>query len=167
MAIVWVHWGTGDAHALARAALSRHAGAADWRFEPGPYGKPAVAGRWRFNLSRAPGIVAVAVAEGVEVGLDAEDTTREGDFAGVAERWFAPSERAMAFWDAWTLKEAYLKARGTGLRIPLDSFRFDGLSLHGNVGVDWTYAQHRPTARHVLAVVACAPGADVRWEGAV
>jgi 4'-phosphopantetheinyl transferase len=53
----------------------------------------------------------------------------------VAERFFAPAEvralhslpsdeRTQRFFDYWTLKESYIKARGLGLAIPLDRFGF-------------------------------------------
>lgn len=122
-------------HALVRHALSRYAPVApgDWQFELNPYGRPSIRepAAWRslqFNLSHTEGRAVVAVAWEMEIGVDVESTTRERDFGEIAERFFSPLEiaqlksRPEAFFDFWTLKEAYIKARGMGLSIPLDSF---------------------------------------------
>src|SRR4029078_6585429 len=70
-----------------------------------------------------------------DVGVDVEDRTRKGETVQIADRFFSPVEvaalRALPeerqrerFFDYWTLKEAYIKARGMGLAIPLDQFSF-------------------------------------------
>ena len=67
--------------------------------------------------------------------MDCEDAQRRSGDIAIAERFFAPTEvqalRAVPtaeqhdrFFDYWTLKEAYIKARGMGLAIPLGSFAF-------------------------------------------
>jgi 4'-phosphopantetheinyl transferase len=129
------------AHALKRRALSRFAPAvapAAWRFVIGEHGKPAVADApldLRFNLSHTEGLVACIVAAGVDVGVDVETVARKTDTAAVAHRFFAVPEvaalRALPeaqqhdrFFEYWTLKEAYIKARGMGLAIPLGDFWF-------------------------------------------
>jgi 4'-phosphopantetheinyl transferase len=108
------------------------------RFCYNPYGKPALdptqdRGSLRFNLSHSGGRALYAVARGREVGVDVE--TIRTEFAGlaIAERFFAPAEvavlrdlapehRTRAFFSCWTRKEAFIKARGKGLSIPLDTF---------------------------------------------
>jgi 4'-phosphopantetheinyl transferase len=76
------------------------------------------------------------VAPLAEIGVDVEFQARQNDLDGLAAHYFAPSERdAMRvlpeaerrrrFFDYWTLKEAYIKARGKGLALPLDAFWFD------------------------------------------
>jgi 4'-phosphopantetheinyl transferase len=90
--------------------------------------------RWCFNLSHTDGLLALAVAES-SIGVDVEDVTRPGRTVELADRFFAPSEiaalhalpeagRRARFFDLWTLKEAYIKARGMGLAIPLADFAF-------------------------------------------
>jgi len=127
------------AHALLRRALSRHAPVdpAAWRFAAGAYGRPEIAApatRLRFSLSHTRGLAACAIAVDLDFGLDVEDTTR-GAPLEVADRWFAPPEladltalspsaREDRFFVYWTLKEAYMKARGLGLALPLDGFWF-------------------------------------------
>lgn len=123
-----------------RVLLSQYLGAnpADLRFCTNRYGKPALAGEWagsgiKFNLSHSHEIILCAFALKREVGVDVEHIRPE--FAGedIAARFFAApeaealrrtpaEERAAAFFGCWTRKEAYVKARGEGLSLPLDSF---------------------------------------------
>lgn len=124
-------------HALVRHALSRYAPVppGQWKFELNPYGRPSIRepAEWRglrFNLSHTEGRAVVAVAWEVDIGVDVQSTAAQGDFSEIAERFFSPAEIAQlkrrpdAFFDFWTLKEAYIKARGMGLSIPLDGFSF-------------------------------------------
>jgi 4'-phosphopantetheinyl transferase len=108
------------------------------RFVYGPNGKPALAdepgpGDLRFNLSRRGATALVAVARGRDVGIDLEPVDPAFATREVAERFFSPCEietlgalpepqQTEAFFQCWTRKEAYLKALGTGLTTPLDSF---------------------------------------------
>src|SRR5262245_17240681 len=138
------------AHALVRRLLSRAGDtrAADWRFDIDAHGKPWVvtsqAGKppLVFNLSHTHGLVACAVARGTTLGLDVERVDRIASGPDIAGRFFAPSEIRMLdrhapddytgrFIELWTLKEAYIKAVGTGLAHPLDSFAF---SFDGEAG---------------------------------
>src|SRR5262245_60905547 len=129
------------AHALVRLALSRFAAGVDprdWRFVVGERGKPEIAAPaspLRFNLSHTDGLVACVVAEGVDVGVDVENTARRSDTVAIADRYFAPAEVAALrslpagaqrdrFYEYWTLKESYMKARGLGLALPLGKFWF-------------------------------------------
>ena len=128
------------AHALLRAALSRwgDSAAPDWRFQVGRWGRPELAeaqaaSGLRFNLSHTRGMVACAVTRGRAVGIDVEGFDTAGRSDGVARRAFTDFERAQieaspadrrteAFMTVWSLKEAYVKARGLGLSLPLTSF---------------------------------------------
>jgi 4'-phosphopantetheinyl transferase len=108
--------------------------AQDLAFFYNPQGKPSLpGGRLCFNLSHTLGIGLLAVTQAQETGIDVEGVNRKVDSPGIASRFFAPAEtnalfalpeadRARAFFDCWTRKEAYIKARGLGLSIPLDSF---------------------------------------------
>lgn len=114
----------------------------DWKFRPGPHGKPEIAGpemqtgEWHFNVTHTEGVVVLAVSQGSPVGVDVERIDRPMNFEGLARRFFAPeeaavieaageSQRAALFYRIWTLKEAYVKAIGKGLAHPLDAFWFD------------------------------------------
>ena len=130
-------------HALARTALSHHSALqpAALRFKLNAHGKPSVDQECglRFNLSNSPGLVVCLIGESVEVGVDVEPQTRAKSIAEVGPRMFSPQELAQLerlrddqrpgrCLRLWTLKEAYSKARGMGLALPLDrvSFLFDG-----------------------------------------
>jgi 4'-phosphopantetheinyl transferase len=103
--------------ALERIVLARHAPAR------------------RHNLSGSDGLVACVVATAdVDVGVDVENADRPAPLE-VAEHSFAPAElaalralppeaRPRRFFESWTLKEAYVKARRLGLAIPLDQVSF-------------------------------------------
>jgi 4'-phosphopantetheinyl transferase len=107
------------------------------QFSYSQYGKPALAGEFAlaglsFNLAHSAGMALYALARGQEIGVDVEHM-RVLEYEQVSERFFSPYEvsvlralppetRQEAFFRCWTRKEAYLKARGKGLSLPLDSF---------------------------------------------
>ena len=127
--------------ALVRTVLSNYAGHAprDWVFQHNAYGKPEIALPaglpLRFNLSHTAGLVTCAVSAAAELGVDVEDLQRARQTLPLAHKYFAaaevaaleqwpPEQRPVAFFQFWTLKEAYIKARGRGLSIPLGQFAF-------------------------------------------
>jgi 4'-phosphopantetheinyl transferase len=180
------------ARALVRTMLSEYVAAAprDWRFRIETYGRPEVAELppgapdLRFNLSHTPGLVACAVTVGRAVGLDVENVNRALT-PQLPERFFSPQEvsdlRALptgeqhrAFFDYWTLKESYIKARGLGLALPLRQFTFlrhPGLApaicfapeLHDDPA-SWQFAQFWPTRDHRMAVAVRRVGGDLPIE---
>jgi 4'-phosphopantetheinyl transferase len=130
-------------HALLRVALSHRRPVApqDWKFTANAHGKPALLPDCglRFNLSNTAGLAVCLVADApVEVGVDVEAHARAQQISEVAHKVFSPAELAQlnalnapARLDRcvslWTLKEAYVKARGIGMTLPLRgiSFLFD------------------------------------------
>lgn len=167
------------AHALLRLTLSRFAAVhpADWVFAPQAHGRPVVVGpahapMLSFSLSHTEGMVACTVARNRDVGIDVEALSRATDGLAVAEQFFSPAEgkwladsapevRQPRFLQLWTLKEAYLKARGLGLSIPLDSFSFhvdpgnvrvSFAETPGDLARHWQFAQDLPSHKHTLAV---------------
>ncbi|HVW39529.1 MAG TPA: 4'-phosphopantetheinyl transferase superfamily protein [Pirellulales bacterium] len=168
------------AHALVRTALSQYVDVApqDWRFEANQYGRPQVAAPaaardLQFNLSHTAGLVACGIAWRREIGVDVEDLQRPELSLNIADRYFSPQETAELktqpierqperFFEYWTLKEAYIKARGVGMSLPLDRFTI-GLRAEGAISISfspplvddpasWQFVQFRPTPRHVLSV---------------
>lgn len=126
------------ARAILRTLVGRYLGrrAEDVRFSYGSEGKPSLAGdpvSLTFNLSHSSGVALFAFARRRAVGIDIERVRDQPDLGELAERFFSPAEvavfqglppaaRMTAFFLCWTRKEAYIKARGGGLSIPLDTF---------------------------------------------
>lgn len=128
------------AHGMLRAILSRylHSTPEHVSFRYSSYGKPALSEEsgddtLRFNLSHSHGLALCAVTRGREVGIDLERIRSNVEFEQIAERFFShrevatlrmlpPDLQQQAFFLCWTRKEAYIKARGEGLSLPLDQF---------------------------------------------
>ena len=128
------------ARALLRIVLGRYLklNAAEVRFSYSAYGKPALAqgcgtGEIRFNLSHSNALALYAVTRGREIGVDIEYIRPELAGEEIAERFFSAAEaealrrlpahqRTEAFFNCWTRKEAYIKAIGEGLSVPLNEF---------------------------------------------
>jgi len=158
------------AHALVRRALSAYADVApgEWRFSAGPHGKPEIAASadlppLRFNLSRSSGLCACAVTLGRDIGVDVERSDRRAEITAIARRFFAPEEAADVeahperFFEYWTLKEAFVKACGRGLSMPLR----DAPSLSEQPS-GWRFFRDAPSPRHLCAVaVRNKDGADL------
>tara|TARA_R110001592_G_scaffold4929_1_gene27219 strand:- start:769 stop:1539 length:771 start_codon:yes stop_codon:yes gene_type:complete len=127
-----------------RHALSTYApqvSPQQWQFSRNEYGRPAVQGPQLafpldFNISHTRDALVMAFAASGALGVDVEYVQRQCRALAVAQRYFSASElvdlRALPeplqrarFFDLWTLKEAYIKACGMGLAIPLGSFSFD------------------------------------------
>ena len=177
------------AGALCRHVLSRYATVdpAAWRFIPGEHGKPHISGPpvepplW-FNLSGTRGLVACAVSRGSPaIGVDVETIEPTADMLDVAAQFFstgevealsvlAREEQPGRFFTLWTLKEAYVKARGLGIAavsLPDVAFALGadgciGLSLAPSLGDEpagWRFASLKVSADHLLAVAVRLPAA--------
>jgi 4'-phosphopantetheinyl transferase len=114
------------------------------RFAAEPHGKPFVtqpaAAKRPFNLAHTNGLVlcGLGTAQHRLVGIDVERLDRQTD-PQLAERYFSRPEvdylrqckqeavRRTTFLKIWTLKEAFIKAIGTGLQTPLSDFAFGSL----------------------------------------
>jgi 4'-phosphopantetheinyl transferase len=117
--------------------LARYLGEdpAGLRFEYGEFDKPSLAGgsEISFNLAHSGAVVLFAFTRAGEVGIDVELAESRARDERLAERFFSAaevavlhalprSERPGAFLRCWTRKEAFLKARGDGLQLALDTF---------------------------------------------
>jgi 4'-phosphopantetheinyl transferase len=134
------------------------------RFGYNAYGKPELLDaegreRLRFNLSHAGGVALFAVTSGGEVGVDVEALRDDVACSELAAQFFSRREvealsalsahaHTRAFFNCWTRKEAYIKARGMGLSLPLYCF-------------DVSLAPGEPAA--LLATRGDEPGAE-RWS---
>src|SRR6266550_603204 len=113
-------------------------GAESIELEYGAHGKPALSRRFagsalHFNLSHCDDVAAYAFAYGHAIGIDLEAVRVITDADDIAARYFSPREnttyrtlnprdRPLGFFNCWTRKEAFVKALGDGLSIPLDRF---------------------------------------------
>ncbi len=175
--------------ALVRTMLSRYAkvAPADWQFIANVHGRPEILDRpagvpdLRFSISHTDGLIACAVTIGREVGVDVEHVGRRLT-QDIAARFFAPAEVAhlqslpdeeqeRVFFDYWTLKEAYIKARGFGLALPLGDFAFhfsaDGppsIAFEPSLPDDpatWQFLQDWPSPAHRLGLAIRRTGDDL------
>ena len=127
-----------DARALVRSVLAGYLDAKPeaLTFVHGVYGKPELesGGRLRFNVSRSGSFGLLAVTRGREVGVDVEQIDPRRAVGPIADRLFDADEaaelrslpearRIRRFFELWTQKEAYAKALGVGLSVPLERLR--------------------------------------------
>lgn len=184
-------------HALVRTALSDFTGASiapgAWRFKTNAYGRPEIVlsdgmPDMRFSLTHTHGLAACAVTSSADIGVDAESEVRNLDTATLAPRIMAPAElarfqaasfteRRKQFLSLWTLKEAFTKARGLGLHLPVEklSFFVSGSTIRFGCPAevedrpqDWAFQLMQPTPEHCLAWVTRAlhtapPTVTPRW----
>jgi 4'-phosphopantetheinyl transferase len=105
-------------------------------FNYNDHGKPSLAqnnSKLRFNVSHTEGIMLAGFVLNSEIGIDIETIQHDIDYMGIGQRWFSKlehntlltlpeQERIDAFFRAWSRKEAFIKALGTGLSYPLNGF---------------------------------------------
>jgi 4'-phosphopantetheinyl transferase len=167
------------ARILLRSVLSQYAALppAEWRFEANEFGRPHIANAdappgLTFNLSHKPGCVTCLIGARRELGLDVEDSAAgRTNFLEIAARFFSFPEaaalrdlpdgpRRQRFYELWTLKESYIKARGVGLSLGLSRFSFSveggRATVHFAEGFDdraeaWDFRLFRPDEHHVIA----------------
>jgi 4'-phosphopantetheinyl transferase len=164
------------ARGLQRTVLSRFVPAVaprDWRFERSDGGRPFIAGDHSidldFNIAHTKGMVAMAAGWGLRLGIDVEAFARRRNLE-IARRYFSvreiaglhalpPEEQPQRFLELWTLKEAYLKAIGTGISGGLGSMTFDfpagGITFERALDPHasrWQFQQWSAADTHLLAV---------------
>lgn len=146
-------------------------------FSVNEHGKPFLVGLpdIHFNLSHSHGAAVCALCLSAAVGVDVEDVGRHTNLS-IANRFFSSSEAALVskasgyekrklFFDIWTLKEAYIKAVGKGLSIPLDSFSFNADETEiqitfrdtGRTDPMWQFFQWRPEPGKIVAAAVRSP----------
>jgi 4'-phosphopantetheinyl transferase len=170
--------------ALVRTVLSQYVPAvapSEWVFAPNAYGRPAIANQRSdghqlfFNISHTHSLIALAITQGRELGVDVENVRARPVSISIADRFFSPVEvvdlarvpperQQDRFFEYWTFKESYIKARGMGLSIPLDQFSFEYPHERGvritiqpelrDLASRWCFWQFRPTPEYLLALCA-------------
>ncbi len=173
------------AHGMLRSVLARYvqvpAGTLEFAAEPG--GKPHLRGprsdrEVHFNLAHAEGIALLAVSTLGEVGVDVERVQPMPDAEVIAETHFAEGEREglrrlqparvdSGFFSCWTRKEAYVKAVGSGLAMPLEDFevtlspddppRFVHIGGDESAATEWSLHSLAPAPGYTGAVAIRAP----------
>lgn len=144
----------------------------------GPWGKPALVPEpggptIHFNVSHSEEMAVYAFARDRELGIDVERLRPINDLDRIAAHFFAPGERlrlrevpvalrAWAFLACWTRKEAYIKALGVGLTLPLDRFEVSlapgepacMLAINGNPvpAANWHILEQQPEAGYLGAL---------------
>ena len=171
-----------------RRILARYVGTEpqDMRFTYGEHGKPMLAehDEPRFNLSDSESQGLVAVSRGARIGIDLEFAREGRAFTEIADRFFSqgesaelralpPEARPAAFYRAWTRKEAYLKAWGTGLsfgsaRFTLDYVADGGGSLlatemPGDDPARWHFRNVELGPDYTGAICFEGPDRPIRW----
>jgi 4'-phosphopantetheinyl transferase len=175
---------------MARAVVGNALGIASgaWQWRENARGRPEVASpdcAIRFNLAHSARMVVCAVANGREVGVDVEDRQRAAFDPRLVHRYCAPAEAADIeaqgegwrdrFLIYWTLKEAYLKALGLGISVPLAEIgftlepdvRIGFLGTLSGSSTNWSFHLRRPTERHLVAVAVEGDSAQVHereWQ---
>jgi 4'-phosphopantetheinyl transferase len=160
------------ARGVLRALIASYVGlpARALRLSEGIHGKPQLVPptadaphpELTFNVSHSGELALYAIARGRQVGIDLERMDATTDIEALARRFFSDAERSgfdsveherrtAAFYRVWTAKEAYLKARGLGLSLPLCSFdvalrsgeptRLMAGGLTGRVESRWTLVE--------------------------
>jgi 4'-phosphopantetheinyl transferase len=168
--------------ALLRRALGRYLGieARAIRFQPSANGKLELAGSndlhsdnlrhddLHFNLSHTEGVTVFAITRCRRVGVDAERIRADTNALELAERFFSPPEvqwlrsqpatqHVPSFFTCWTAKEAYIKAQGEGLSLPLSSFGVLPRSTGSELQLD-VYADPQESRRWSMWQVELGPG---------
>ncbi len=167
------------AHALVRTVLGGMLGVAETalEFEAGAHGKPELitpAGTdVRFNLSHTRGLVACVIARVCDVGVDVEHVDRKLEIDSLTRSVLSPLEQASLaglqgvarrerFFRHWTIKEAYVKAVGRGIALPLRALHVELTDLRApqlvfhppfeDDATSWWLVSEVLLDRHVLGI---------------
>jgi 4'-phosphopantetheinyl transferase len=169
--------------ALVRTVLSRYApiDPKEWVFCTNAYGCPEIANAQAreaflsFNISHTNSLIVLGVTKHRALGVDVENFQAREVSMDIADRFFAPVEvKALSgvpphqqqyrFFEYWTFKESYIKARGMGLSLPLDKFSFHyphdqavEIAIDPELADDaarWQFWQFRPRSEYLVAICA-------------
>ena len=177
-----------SARAHLRRILARYVGThpRDVKFAYGEHGKPMLAKQNEpgFNLSHSESKGLAAISRGARIGVDVEFAREGRAFTDIADRFFSqaesaelralpPEARPAAFYRAWTRKEAYLKAWGTGLSFGSDLFTLDYLSegpgsllateMPGDDPSGWHFKDVELGPAYTGAICFEGPDRQIRW----
>ena len=139
-------------------------------FQYAAHGKPALAGENElcFNVSHTEGLAFMAFARRRAIGVDVENVGRKTEVERLAQRFFSEREKQAlkqlcgdelqaAFFRCWTRKEAFIKAKGDGLALPLDQFDVS-ISVGDRAALLATRPDAADAARWTIQDVPVGPG---------
>ncbi len=181
------------ARGILRLLLGRYLSVApsSVRFNYSQYGKPSLSGEFAtsslfFNVSHSHELALMAFTRVGEIGVDVEYMRPAVEYMQLAQHFFSEYERNQlvllpqfmlqrAFFCCWTRKEAYIKARGLGLQLPLEQFDvsvhpekpavFLGSREEGQHIADWSLYNLLPGPDYAAAcVVKGAPSRIRCWQ---
>lgn len=169
-----------------RTCLSKYSAAQphEWRFSHNEHGKPVIARprletALHFNLSHTSDCMTLAVATSAPVGVDIENTNRRTSLLQTANRFYSPTEVAVLqslqpaeqrrrFFEYWTLREAYVKARGLAIAVLFKHLCFEirdagDITLRPVAALDdqidrWHFEIIWPSSTHCMAVAIAGAG---------
>ncbi len=181
--------------AALRLLLAQYTGIApsSLQFHYNAYGKPVLAeisdrASVHFNLSHSEELALFACTRGCEIGVDIDCLRPLAEAEGIAARFFsaeesrvfralAPHQKQQAFFNCWTRKEAFLKAKGEGLSFPLVAFDVAFvpgepaklLHVQGNPqeAAAWSLQELHPAAGYAAACAVRGPIRNLvcrRWD---
>lgn len=149
-------------------------------FSRGAHGKPFLPeGGLHFNVSHTHELALYAIARDREVGVDVEWMRPQVAHEQIAARFFSleeqealaqvsNEERRTAFYNIWTRKEAYVKARGDGIAAGLGTFAVslgaEAALLRSDEGQDEVERWKLMTLEPATGYVAALCGAGVDWQ---
>ena len=169
--------------ALVRTVLSRYLPIhpRDWMFSTNAYGCPQIANAEAkeecisFNISHTHSLIVLGVTRHRALGVDVENVEAREALLDIADRFFAPQEvtalnavpmaqQQYRFFEYWTFKESYIKARRMGLSLPLNKFSFHyshdqsvEIAIDPELADDatrWQFWQFRPRSEYLVALCA-------------
>src|SRR5487761_673990 len=161
---------------------------ANLEFSYGSNGKPWIKSDGRdeslsFNLSHSGETVLYAFRRNHQIGVDVEHLDRRVEYLEIAQEFFAPEEiqsittlsddqQCRRFFEIWTRKEAYLKALGTGLSMPLNEFEVvsvernsydDAGSADSGRRIGWSFCQFEPQPGYIAAIATDTGYGQISW----
>src|SRR5260370_19011690 len=176
--------------AMVRKVLSRYVDIQprEWAFSANAHGRPGIANAHAqescllFNISHTHSLIVLGVTKRRTLGVDVENFHTRAAAIDIADRYFAPQEAAALaavpqqeqqyrFFEYWTFKESYIKARGMGLSLLLDKFSFHypddhavEIAIYPDLADDaarWQFWQFRPAPEYLVAICAERVGAQL------
>ncbi|MDH5518385.1 MAG: 4'-phosphopantetheinyl transferase superfamily protein [Gammaproteobacteria bacterium] len=170
-------------HVACRQILSRYTqlAASEIVYRKNDYGKPYLNHNSpiRFNLSHSHNLAVIAISAHAEIGVDLEYMERKNDWAKLARRFFSAEEiedlfqqqqenQRTRFFQLWTRKEAFIKALGSGLSTPLNTFNVctnpvTELLAAANNKPDWYHQDLEISAPYQASLIQCTPIEKIRY----